>query len=380
MQLSQEDSLRLNVLLNQALQAIRIDEGKMIIYGLTERGEAKIQLNPNCKDELYIRRVKETISSHVLGSPGGYPVFLKRWTRMGQQRANNLESLLKLGEPEAVVAVVGAEGISDEIARRAWWAMPNADNARRMLARQDVAKGVMGKVLAEFLMEFLPFEEEPRNMIESVRLVLQPGLIDESAREGLWSKGQRKNAYLVGFLHASPNKLPLPSIAHTDLESFRQPLVSLSEQGNALASMLLNVLDEHGQAFLRTTETVLNKPANQDVVVALFEAIEAYFIEIRPHGERRRDIQQILTEARQFCDMSESCMHKETIDQIRLQIPEAMPLLESLFVLACVGEQLIAPIFATTDAVGSVMRRKIEPVSKPVSQHLARLMGKRPAS
>ena len=65
MQLSQEDSLRLNVLLNQALQAIRIDEGKMIVYGLTERGEAKIQLNPNCKDELYIRRVKEAISSHI---------------------------------------------------------------------------------------------------------------------------------------------------------------------------------------------------------------------------------------------------------------------------------------------------------------------------
>ena len=88
MQLSQEDSLRLNVLLNQTLHAVRIDEGKMIVYGLTERGEAKIQLNPNCKEEVYIRRVKEMISSHVLGSPGGYPVFLKRWTRMGQQRSN----------------------------------------------------------------------------------------------------------------------------------------------------------------------------------------------------------------------------------------------------------------------------------------------------
>ena len=64
MQLSQEDNLRLNVLLNQPLHAIRIDEGKMIVYGLTEKGEAKIQLNPNCKDELYVRRVKELISSH----------------------------------------------------------------------------------------------------------------------------------------------------------------------------------------------------------------------------------------------------------------------------------------------------------------------------
>jgi hypothetical protein len=377
MQLSQEDSLRLNVLLNQALQAIRIDEGKMIVHGLTERGEAKIQLNPNCKDELYIRRVKEMISSHVLGSPGGYPVFLKRWTRMGQQRANNLESLLKLGEPEAVVAVVGAEGITDEIARRAWWAMPNADNARRMLARQDVAQGSMGKVLADFLLEFLPFEEEPRNVIESVRLVLQPGLVDEATRENLWSKGQRKNAYLVGFLHANPDVLPQAAGAHHDFAEYEAVLGKLSEQGNSLAQALLRVLNNQGQAFLKTTETVLSKPANQDVVVALFEAIELYFLAIRPHNERRRDIQQILSEANQYCNVSESCRHKEALDSIKSALPEAMPLLESLFVLACVGEQLIAPIFATTDAVGSVMRRKIEPVTGPITQHIGLLLGKR---
>lgn len=376
MQLSQEDSLRLNVLLNQSLQAIRIDEGKMIVYGLTERGEAKIQLNPNCKDETYIRRIKETISSHILGSPGGYPVFLKRWTRMGQQRANNLESLLKLGEPEAVVAVVGAEGISDEIARRAWWAMPNADNARRMLARQEVAQGKMGKILADFLLEFLPFEEEPRNMIESVRLVLQPGLIDNETRESLWGKGQRKNAFLVGFLHASPENLPQANADHRDLASYRDTLIRLSGQGNLLAQKLLCILGERGQGFLKTVEQVINKPANQDVVVGLFEAIETYFNDIRPHGERRRDIDQILTEARQFCEISESCLHKDSIDLIKAELPQAMPLLESLFVMSCVGEQLIAPIFATTDAVGSVMRRKIEPVTKPISQHISLLLGK----
>jgi hypothetical protein len=376
MQLSQEDSLRLNVLLNQALHAVRIDEGKMIVYGLTERGEAKIQLNPNCKEELYIRRVKEMISSHILGSPGGYPVFLKRWTRMGQQRSNNLESLLKLGEPEAVVAVVGAEGITDEIARRAWWAMPNADNARRMLARQEVASGEMGKPLAEFLLEFLPFEEEPRNMIESVRLVLQPGLVDEATRDNLWSKGQRKNAYLVGFLHATPDTLPQASVAHRDFQQYQDKLIALSEQGNLIAQILLRILNEQGQGFLKTIEAVLNKPANQDVIVALFEAIEAYFQAIRPHSERRRDIAQILVEAKQFCELSESCSQQEAIKGVKAQLPEIMPLLESLFVLACVGEQLIAPIFATTDAVGSVMRRKIEPVTSPISQHIGVLLGK----
>ena len=46
MDLSAEDSLRLNVLLNQNLQAVRIDDSKMIVYGLTEKGEAKVPLNP----------------------------------------------------------------------------------------------------------------------------------------------------------------------------------------------------------------------------------------------------------------------------------------------------------------------------------------------
>jgi len=76
MNLSNEDNLRMNVLLHQDLQAIRIDESKMIVYGLSEKGEAKVPLKANCKDEVYIKQVKELISSHVLGSPGGYPNFL----------------------------------------------------------------------------------------------------------------------------------------------------------------------------------------------------------------------------------------------------------------------------------------------------------------
>src|SRR6056297_2633860 len=144
MELSNEDALRLNVLLNQDLQAIRIDESKMIVYGLSDKGEASISLNPNCRDEQYLKQVKELISTHVLGSPGGYPVFLRRWTRMGQTRDESLAQLLLLGEPEAVVAVVHAPGLTHEFARRAWWAMPTAENARRMLEREVVVQSPLG--------------------------------------------------------------------------------------------------------------------------------------------------------------------------------------------------------------------------------------------
>ena len=44
MDLSAEDKLRLNVLLAQKLQAVRIDESKMTVFALTDRGEAKVKL------------------------------------------------------------------------------------------------------------------------------------------------------------------------------------------------------------------------------------------------------------------------------------------------------------------------------------------------
>jgi len=375
MQLSQQDSLRINVLLHQPLNAIRIDDGKMIVYGLTDKGEAKIELNPNCKDEIYVKRVKEMISSHVLGSPGGYPVFLKRWTRMGQARADSLENLLKLGEPEAVVAVVGAEGITNEIARRAWWVMPNSENARRMLANDDVVKGDMGKVLAEFLLEFLPFEEEPRNIIESVRLVLQPGLVNDDICNELWKKGQRKNAFLVGFLKTRQHTIPEQAGEHKLLPQWKEQLSALADNNNKYAQLLLDMLLPEGQAYFKAIEAVLKKPANQDVVVALLEAIELRFISVRPHTEKRRDIDQILVEAKNYCVECANDKDKKALDEVNAVDTHLKTMLENLMVLSCVGEQLVAPIFATTDSVGSVMRRKIEPITKPLTNCLNILMG-----
>ena len=232
MELSAEDNLRLNVLLAQNLQAVRIDESKMVVLALTDKGEAKVPLNPNCKDEKYIKQVKAVLSTHVMGSPGGYPVFLKRWTRMGQARDESLAQLLMLGEEEAVVAAVHAAGLTDELAERAWWAMPTAENARRMLEKEAVVKGKTGPVLAEFLVEFLPFEEEQRAMIESVRLVLQPGLISEEEKQKLWKRARTKRSLYVGFMHTVPEELPEEAEPHAMHEEISEKLRPLADAGN----------------------------------------------------------------------------------------------------------------------------------------------------
>ncbi len=372
MDLSQEDSLRLNVLLHQDIEAIRIDESKMIVYGLSPMGEAKVQLNPNCRDEQYIKQIKEVISAHVLGSPGGYPIYLRRWTRMGQARDESLDRLLKLGEPEAVVAVVHAKGLTDELARRAWWAMPSSVNARCMLDKQSVAEGKMGPELASFLLEFLPFEEEPRDIVESVRLVLKPGLIDDEAVKTLWARGSRKNVFLVGFLHTIPDALPEQVPAHRQYAEYQKILQPLAEQGNAMAKQLLRLLSQAGQAYVKTVSNIIRKPSNQDVVVALLEAIEKYFEPVRLAEPVSTDMAELSSQAAQLCAGD----HPE-IRSILQQLPEAEDLLHAMLSLALVGVHVVNPIFALTDSMGTVMRRKLEPVSKPMLAQLDILAGKK---
>jgi len=81
--LSPEDALRLNVLLAGDVLAVRIDEGARLLYGLTPKGEAKLALHPLGRPDRYFQRVREMLGGHALDSPGGYPVHLRRWTRLG---------------------------------------------------------------------------------------------------------------------------------------------------------------------------------------------------------------------------------------------------------------------------------------------------------
>ena len=369
MQLSAEDNLRLNVLLSQELHAVRIDESKMTVFALTAKGEAKVPLNAIGKDEAYIKEIKALFSTHVMGSPGGYPVYLKRWTRMGQARDESLAQLLLLGEPEAVVAAVHAAGLTDELAARAWWAMPTSENARRMLEKQAVVEGETGKILAEFLLEFLPFEEEQRDMIESVRLVLQPGLISQQEKEKLWSKTKTKKSFYVGFLHAAADDLPIEVDAHPEYESINQQLLPLIEQGNAYAIMLDKVLSPKGQAFIKTIEDALKKPGNQDVVVSLLSAVSKYFETIVPEQFTEHDIESICSEAEALC-CGEDAQLNEVVVALEGTTDNAQKYLCAMTVLACLSVKLVNPIFSRSDAIGTVMRKKIKPVTDPVLEQL----------
>ena len=371
MELSPEDSLRLNVLLAAKPLAIRVDESRMAVHGLGAGGETRVQLNPTGRDDQYIRRVKELISGHVLGSPGGYPIFLQRWTRMGQMRDDSLEQLLMLGEPEAVVAAACAEGLTDELARRAWWAMEDAENARRMLCRPVIAGGSMGPVLATYLVEFLPFETEPEKMIESVRLVLQPGLLAADEVQALWRRAQRKPPYYLGFMASLPDHLPEQADGHPVLEEVGATLTGLHDVGNRLAAPLARVLGEAGQTWLATLDRVLRKPSNQDVINVALDTIAEYFAAVRPDGRVDAVLEELETEAEHWLAGDEEAL------AILAQAPGLRDALRAVRVLSGLSYGVVRPVFCDTTAIGSLMRRKLEPVTAGLERHLGVLRGGR---
>jgi len=377
MELSNEDRLRLNVLLASRPQAIRIDESRLMVYGLSERGEAKVTLNPTGVPDAYLRAVKELISGYILGSPGGYPVYLRRWTRMGQMRDQSLEQLLMLGESEAVVAAVGSPGLTPELARRAWWAMEDAENARRMLQNPAIVASEMGPVLADYLIEYLPFETEHELMMESVRLVLQPGLLSDERILELWKKSARKQAHLVGFLRARPDDLPEPATPRKDAELIANALAPELQAGNAVAGLLVRVTSGAGQRFLQTLSAVLAKPPNQDILNAGFDLLRGYFSVLRPEGDPNLPIDALLGDGADFVRAQpQDLLLSPLVQRVLARQPSAAADLAAMRVLSGTGYGLIRPVLPDPTTLGSLMRRKLTPVTEPLQAQLAQLLDK----
>ena len=373
-ELTPEDSLRLNVMLAGDIQAIRIDAVNMMIYGLSPRGTAVVKLHPAGRTDQYLRTARELLAGFALGSPGGYPVYLQRWTRMGQARDKGLDRLLLLGEPEAITSVAYSNGLTDELARRAWWAMPVADHARRMLERECVVQGEMGKVLADFLIEHLPFESEAHIIIDTIRILLQPGLIDQATRLTLWRRGEIDNAYHVGFLARLPDAIPEPLPQRLDFETFQRQLSALVTQGNIIAEQMQRLLSSPGQTFCHAYDEVLRHPADQDVVLVLLEALSTYFAELQmQHSRSGETVETVVASIELFISSQAST---SAVSQFLLAIPALKKELVAMLALSCIDANIATPIMSQTTSSGTLMRKKLEPLTIPILQLFAILMSK----
>ena len=385
MPLSNEDSLRLNVLLAQKVSAIRIDEGKLIVYALTHKGEAKIQLNPSCRKDKYIKEVKDFLSTKALGVPGGFPMYISSWNRMGDLRNTNLDKLLLLGEEEAIAAIVNNKEITADIANSAWWAVQSADNARSMLMNQAVVDADIGKELAKFLIEFLPFEEDPMKMLISIRLVLYEDLISEQDVLKLWKKAKSKNTLYVGFLDIRSNAIPEPVPEHENYAQLQDSLADLLDEKNPYALMICKLYSAQGQSFLKTAEAAFKRPPNYDVVGALIESIRRYiFINLPEAGQSQQQYElglslngQPQTDINGITNMINELYHEDgelvcsdELKAVKEIIPEFSQQLQAILCLSRISQTVLAPTIAKSTAVGTLMRKKLKLVFDPILMNL----------
>jgi len=346
--LSPEDSFRLQVLLAQDLQAVRIDESSLTLHALTDKGEASIPLSPNCRTDKYLRQVRELLSGHALGSPGGYPVYLTRWTRHGQMAGVNLGKLLLTGEPEAVVAVVHSPGLTDELARFAWWTQPTIENARLMLSREVVARGPMGRILADFLVEHLPFlQDDHLGIIDTVAVLIHSNAVTPASLETVWKWGRRSNTHFVAFLEMAAGQLPVPLAAHPQHAAVSAALAPNLVAQHPAACALERALSSQGQTFLDAAGEILERPETQEVVSRTLNAIGRYFSGSADWNQADQPV----------CDTCQSFG----------------PKLEAAARLARCDDSEVKAIFTRSTAIGSLMRRKIEPVITPLMRDIAEL-------
>ncbi|MDC0388437.1 hypothetical protein OAQ81_04550 [Candidatus Thioglobus sp.] len=340
--LEPEDILKLNVLIATSI-AIRIDTYKLVVVGLNAQfKEQTIELRPSGDSEAYIKEVKKLLVTQVLGAMGGYPSYLKRWSRMGQVVSSNLTSLLKLGEVEAVVAVANSTNLDDQLLKVTWWCATNTDNqaeiGRFLLTKEFVTLTETGQEIAQYLLEFLPFVNDTEQLIDTTSLVLQNELINQKDKERLWKQGQRRTAFLVGFVERMqgnlPNELNIQPLEcqHPDLQ-------------------IIN--DQQSQIFLATLAHILKK-INQEYV--LYRALEV--------------LGQYLTH--------KQITLQDSIDKINAQIEslnitsvKEQDKLNARLLLAGVNERLVVSIISAHNLTGSAIRKKLAHVLEPIQKALA---------
>lgn len=365
LELSSEDELRLQVLLVNA-EAVRIDEQRMVVYGLGMDRELLVQLAPVGSPDRYIHHVRAYLSTAVLGSPQHFPIHLRRWAGHGQIESAPLEKLLLLGNPEAVFAVACSPRLTAELAERVWWVAPGPDMARQLLRHSAVASAAVGKLLAQWLVEYLPFETELSDMLDSARLLLQPNLIDDATRVRLWDRGRRNKAYRIGFLLECPDNLPRKVPARADAPILADQFISLVQGKSEIARRLVRASEVEEQSFIAASLDVLGGLNSQEEVSAALNAIGAYYASLRVYGEHAQTPESTL-------DWVEMIIVDQARVDIRYLHPQIQIQMRALYLLAHTSDAWVTPIFAQSDAVGSVMRKQIEPVVNVVALALKSL-------
>jgi hypothetical protein len=357
--LSDEDSLRLNVLMTQA-EAVRLDPRAPAVLGLAGDRELRVTLHPQGRDDAYLLAVKRLLATLVIGHPGGFPVHISRWLRGGHLENLRVGDLLRLGEPEAVLAAATAPTLDGAVARRAWWARPEPVVARALLANPALDDAPLRRELAATLAEHLPFEDDDEALMETLTLIAAPGLLDDTVRERLWARGAERPAYRVGFLAAGAHDLPGGAAVHRRLATDGAALAAFAEQ--PLAVLLLRLLAPSGQAFLLACDDVLGEPGHREIVSRLLNLLgEECALEGFSEALQLDTIEAVMAR------VDAACAARDGAPGALLEaLPAWREELRAALLLGAANESLCYALFARSTATGTLLRDKLGGVLQPL--------------
>jgi hypothetical protein len=243
----------------------------------------------------------------------------------------------------------------------------------------------IGQELARFLVEFLPYEEEPLSMLISTRLVLQAGLISDDDVMKLWKKAKSKNTLYVGFLDVRADNMPEPIAAHSRYNELQTALSDQLKNENPYALMLSKLLSASGQSFLNTAEASFKRISNYDVAGGLIEAIRRYVfvrhveagedmhslsLGLNPGGEVQTDINEILLWVDNLYHEKQGMSCTDELKAIQSTIPEFSTHIQAMLNLSRISQTVLAPTIAKSTAMGTLMRKKLKPVFDPILMNL----------
>ena len=134
------------------------------------------------------------------------------------------------------------------------------------------------------------------------------------------------------------------------------------------------ILSAQGQTFFHFYDEVLRYPADKDVVIVLLEAISAYFAELRPlHACAGETVEDIVANVALFISGQ---TNGSFLNQLLQEIPQLDKEVSAILALSCIDANIATPIMSQTTASGTLMRKKLEPVSMPILQLISVLTGK----
>lgn len=175
------------------------------------------------------------------------------------------------------------------------------------------------------------------------------------------------NPFYVGFLHADAKQIPLDTACCSSYNKLSKKLDVLIQANNPYAKTLCALLNENGQRWLETIKLSLKKPVDQDVVISLFIAIGKYFDlpihTLRLDNRGTRSIEIAIAHSDDICKNPDNDALAALLNILE---NEEQALVNAMLVIAQMGEHTLIPIFSGNESVGTVMRKRLLPLTTPL--------------